>query len=178
MKYLEEWLDERKVDEVECLVPDMNGIPRADFTYSPPVPNCGGICEVVGTQTTPNGNTVNRNLLDVSDWSYNLIGMYENEAFSARLAYNWRSGYLDLFAPRGDHLYIEEARPMGRLDVSASFNLSENFTLFADATNILKTPFRSTLTRLDGPQGGTESQFPRFVRFNESTVSAGARFRF
>ena len=28
MKYLEEWLDERKVDEVECLVPDMNGIPR------------------------------------------------------------------------------------------------------------------------------------------------------
>ncbi len=28
MKYLEEWLDERKIDEVECLVPDMNGIPR------------------------------------------------------------------------------------------------------------------------------------------------------
>ena len=28
MKYLEEWLTERKVDEVECLVPDMNGIPR------------------------------------------------------------------------------------------------------------------------------------------------------
>ena len=151
---------------------------RADFTYSPAVPNCGSICEVVGTQASPAGNIVNRNLLDVSDWSYNLIGMYEDETFSARLAYNWRSGYLDLFAPRGDHLYIEEARALGRLDFSTSFNLSEHLTLFADATNILKTPFRSTLTRLDQPQGGTESQFPRFVRFNESTVSLGARFRF
>ena len=28
MKYLEDWLTERKVDEVECLVPDINGIPR------------------------------------------------------------------------------------------------------------------------------------------------------
>ena len=114
----------------------------------------------------------------MSDWSYNLIGMYENDAFSARVAYNWRSGYLDLFSSRGDHLYIEEAKGLGRLDVSASLNVLENLTLFADATNILKTPFRSTLTRLDPPDGGTESEFPRFVRFNESTVSLGARFRF
>jgi glutamine synthetase len=28
MKYLDEWIAERNVDEVECLVPDMNGIPR------------------------------------------------------------------------------------------------------------------------------------------------------
>ena len=28
MKYLDDWITERKVDEVECLVPDMNGIPR------------------------------------------------------------------------------------------------------------------------------------------------------
>ena len=151
---------------------------RADFSYSPSVPNCGNVCEIVGTQTNPAGNTVNRNLLDVSDWSYNLIGIYEQEGFSARLAYNWRSGYLDLFAPRGDHLYIEEARALGRLDFSTSFDVLENLTLFADATNILKTPFRSSLTRLDGPQGGTESTFPRFVRFNESTISVGARFRF
>ena len=151
---------------------------RADFTYSGPVRNCGNICEVVATQTNPVGNTVDRNLLDVSDWSYNLIGIYEQEGFSARLAYNWRSGYLDLFAARGDHLYIEEARPMGRLDFSTSLDILENLTIFGDATNILKTPFRSTLTRLDAPEGGTESVFPRFVRFNESTISVGARFRF
>ena len=28
MKYIDDWIGERKVDEVECLVPDMNGIPR------------------------------------------------------------------------------------------------------------------------------------------------------
>ena len=49
-------------------------------------------------------------------------------------------------------------------------------TKSVDWTNILKRPFRSTLTRTD--PNGTESTFPRFVRFNETTVSAGVRFRF
>src|ERR1043165_7113504 len=34
MKYLEDWLTERKVDEVECLVPDINGIPRGKILPS------------------------------------------------------------------------------------------------------------------------------------------------
>ncbi|HWT13131.1 MAG TPA: TonB-dependent receptor [Allosphingosinicella sp.] len=137
------------------------------------------------------GETVNRELVDVSPWSYNLIGMYEAGGFSARIAWNRRSGYLDLFAPRDNffdqgrvdrgepregHLYIENARPLSRLDLSASFDVMEHLTVFADWTNILKTPFRSTLTRID--PNGTESTFPRFVRFNETTVSVGARFRF
>jgi hypothetical protein len=49
-------------------------------------------------------------------------------------------------------------------------------TRSVDWTNILKRPFRSTLTRTD--PNGTESTFPRFVRFDETTVSAGVRFRF
>ncbi|HEX8645235.1 MAG TPA: TonB-dependent receptor [Allosphingosinicella sp.] len=140
-----------------------------------------------------NGETVNRDLVDVSPWTFNLIGMFETGGFSARIAWNRRSSYLDLFAPRDNyynpgnaanpsgprpgHLYIEEARPLSRLDLSASWDVLENFTVFADWTNILKTPFRSTLTRIDGDTG-TESTFPRFVRFNETTVSVGARFRF
>jgi iron complex outermembrane recepter protein len=138
-----------------------------------------------------NGETVNRRLVDVSPWSYNLIGMYESGGFTARLAWNRRDGYLDLFAPRDNffdasrvaaglprqgHLYIEEARPLSRLDFSMSYDVLDKLTLFADATNLLKTPFRSTLTRID--PDGTESTFPRFVRFNESTISLGARFRF
>lgn len=139
---------------------------RADFTY--------------------NGELVNRRLVDVASWTYNLIGMFESGGLSARLAWNRRSGYLDLFAPRDNffnpgntpdgHLYIEEARPQSRLDLSASYAVLDNLTIFADWTNILKEPFRSTLTRID--PNGTESTFPRFVRFNETTVSAGIRFRF
>jgi iron complex outermembrane receptor protein len=137
-----------------------------------------------------NGETVNRELVDVSRWTYNLIGMFESGGFSARVAWNRRSGYLDLFAPRDNyfngqraanaqregHLYIEEARPLSRLDFSTSWDVLENFTIFADWTNVLKTPFRSTLTRID--PNGTESTFPRFVRFNETTISVGARFHF
>ena len=122
------------------------------------------------------GTTINRELLDVSNWSYNLIGMYERGGFSARLAYNYRSGFLDLFQVRGDHIYIEEARPVGRLDFSTSYELFENLTVFADWTNILGRPFRSRLTRID--PDGTESTFPRFTRYEETTVSLGVRFRY
>src|SRR5262245_32971751 len=34
MKYLEDWMTEHKVDEVECLVPDINGIPRGKILPS------------------------------------------------------------------------------------------------------------------------------------------------
>jgi iron complex outermembrane recepter protein len=127
------------------------------------------------------GVTVNRQLVDIAKWSYNLIGMYENGGLSARLAWNHRGSFLDLFQDRGDHLYLENARPQGRLDFSVSYDVLEHLTLFADWTNILQQPFRSTLTRIDiGANGptGFEATFPRFVRFNETTVSLGARFRF
>jgi TonB-dependent receptor len=135
---------------------------------------------------TYNGEVVNRDLVDVSPWTYNLIGIFESGGVSARVAYNRRSGYLDLFVPRDGffnptganqgHLYIEEARPLSRLDASLSVDVTENFTFFADWTNILKTPFRSTLSRID--PDGTVSTFPRFVRYNETTASLGVRFRF
>jgi iron complex outermembrane receptor protein len=138
-----------------------------------------------------NGETVHRRLVDVSKWTYNLVGMFEGGGLSARLAYNHRSGFLDLFQPRDNyfnddgpggsrrpdgHLYTENAKPIGRLDLSASYTIFDNLTVFADWTNILKKPFRSTLTRTD--PNGTESTFPRFVRYEETTMSLGLRFRF
>jgi hypothetical protein len=48
--------------------------------------------------------------------------------------------------------------------------------VFADWTNILGKPFRSTLTRIE--PNGDEATYPRFVRYEETTVSAGIRFRF
>ncbi|WP_162806248.1 TonB-dependent receptor [Sphingosinicella terrae] len=134
---------------------------KADFTYDPGLPT---------------EETVNRSLLDVSDWTYNLIGMYEGHGLSVRLAYNWRSGYLDEYQRRGDHLYIEEARSVSRLDLSGSYDVFENLTVFADWTNILGDPFQNDLTRID--PDGTESTFPRIVRYEETTVSLGVRFRF
>lgn len=126
---------------------------------------------------------VNRELIGVSDWSYNVIGMFEADGISARLAYNWRSEFLLTSQRRGDHLYTEQADPVSRLDFSASYELFDNLTIFGDWTNILGDPFTSTLTRTDvafpnGAPTGFVATFPRVVRHEETTVSAGVRFRF
>ena len=126
---------------------------------------------------------VNRELLGVSKWSYNLVGIYEGGGLSARLAYNWRSSFPLTYQRRGDHLYTEEADPVSRLDLSLSYDIFENLTIFGDWTNILGDPFTSTLTRTDvtfpnGAPTGFTATFPRVVRYEESTVSLGVRFRF
>lgn len=135
----------------------------------------------------PSGNRridiVNRELLGVSDWSYNLIGIFESGGLSARLAYNWRSEFGLTYQRRGDHLYTEEADPVSRLDLSVSYDVTDNLTVFGDWTNILGEPFTSTLTRMDvvpvnQQRSGFVATFPRVVRYEETTVSMGVRFRF
>jgi TonB-dependent receptor len=127
--------------------------------------------------------TVNRPLLGVSHWSYNLIGIYEVGGVSARLAYNWRSSFPLTYQRRGDHLYTEKADPVGRLDLSVSYDLMDNITLFGDWTNMLGDGFISNLTRIDtapnnGAPTGFTATYPRLNRYEESTVSAGIRFHF
>ena len=64
--------------------------------------------------------------------------------------------------------------------MSSSFNVTEKFTLFFDWINILNSPFRSDIVRINYANAvptGSES-FPMVVRFNESVLSGGIRFRF
>jgi iron complex outermembrane recepter protein len=145
----------------------------ADFNYDAGV-NGQGQQQVV---------TVNRALEGVSPWSYNVVGIFESGGLSARLAYNWRDEFLITYQRRGDHLYLEEADPVSRLDLSVSYDIIENLTIFGDWTNILGDPFTSSLTRIDtapnnGAPTGFVATFPRVVRYEESTVSLGLRFRF
>jgi len=143
---------------------------KADFTYFE------GDVKLVST-------TVNRRLLGVSKWSYNLVGMYEGGGLSLRLAYNRRSSYLttyqrrDTGTPGSLNLYEEKVRPVSRLDLSSSYAVTSNVTLFADWTNILKQPFRSDLFRTQVATGEVV-YFPRAVRYEESIISAGVRFHF
>ncbi|HEX8365304.1 MAG TPA: TonB-dependent receptor [Allosphingosinicella sp.] len=129
---------------------------------------------------------------DVSDWTYNLVGMYERGGLTLRLAYNHRSGY-----PEGDlsqrieELHLPEAqrphytlqgrgRGQSRLDWSSSINVTSNFTFFFDWTNILSQPFRSNIERVNYQNGSVSSTelFPLVRRLNESVMTGGIRFRF
>ncbi len=147
---------------------------RSDFNYD----------DGLNPDGSPLIRTVNRELLFVSDWSANAAVFYEANGLYARLAYNWRSAFPLTYQRRGDHLYTEEADPVQRLDLSVSYDLMPAVTLFGDWTNILGDPFSSTLTRTNTvgnalpAAGAFSATYPRVVRYEESTLTVGVRFRF
>ena len=137
----------------------------------------------------PNATVINARIPDVSKWTYNLVAMYERGPLTARLSYNHRSNY-----PEGALSQRREGpgnapinftlqgrgRSSGRLDWSSSYIVNDNFTLFFDWTNILNIPFRSDIVRVDYNNAlpSNREVFPMVVRYNESVMSGGVRFRF
>ena len=122
---------------------------------------------------------------DVSKWTYNLVAMYEAHGLTARLAYNRRSGF-----PEGSiaddagsgNGFTRQGRgnPVSRLDWSSSYTITDNVTVFFDWTNILKKPFKSDIVWTNYTGGSVTSTeiFPMIVRYEESVMSGGIRFRF
>ncbi len=81
--------------------------------------------------------------------AFNLVGMYEKDGFSARLAYSWRSKYLITWGGNGfdpdfnDGAGGKARIPVynddyGQLDASISYTFLDNYTVSAEATNLLK----------------------------------------
>ena len=132
---------------------------QANFTY------------IDGEQVLPSAAnfTGGRNTLPgVSKYSFNLIGLYELGPTSVRLAYNYRSANVDGFGAPGVFTTVYSGA-VGRLDLSASYNLNDNVTLTVDATNLLRTPYHSYVK---------DPRYPRDVRWEASLLSAGVRCRF
>jgi iron complex outermembrane recepter protein len=133
---------------------------------------------------------ITRPLLFTSKWSYNIIGMFEHGPLSVRLAYNWRSPYWADWSERNDfssnglpYVLRQKIWPGGRLDLSASYNILDRFTLFADWTNILSNPSTSETVRIEptGPRFDPNAPtvtFPWQARYQERILSLGVRFRF
>jgi iron complex outermembrane receptor protein len=133
-------------------------------------------------ETHPNHAVLRARIPDVSKWTYNLVGMYERGGVTLRLAYNRRSGFAEADRAERDDFFTLQGRghAVSRLDWSSSYALNENITFFFDWTNILSNPFRSDIVRVNYP-GGVPSApeiFPMVVRFEESVMSGGIRFRF
>jgi outer membrane receptor protein involved in Fe transport len=119
---------------------------------------------------------------DVSKWTYNLVGMYEAHGLTLRLAYNYRNGFPEGgLSDRGGYTLQGRAHPVSRLDWSSSYALNEHLTVFFDWTNILGKPYKSDIVRTNYNNSGlvtSTEAFPMFVRFEESVLSGGVRFRF
>lgn len=73
-------------------------------------------------------------LVGLSD-SYNLVGFYENDKFEVRLAYNYRDKFLQSLDQGGvaEPTFVDD---YGQFDLSASYNLTDNVSIFFEGINL------------------------------------------
>jgi iron complex outermembrane receptor protein len=135
---------------------------QANYTYidskadiplpvqDPNVPTVGGAAPLDTDHSTYGQLPIDQ----LSKNSFNLVGMYEKGGFSARLAYSWRSKYLISWGGNGfdpDFNYCQgtstncgKARipvyndDYGQLDASIGYTFLDNYTITAEASNLLK----------------------------------------
>lgn len=112
---------------------------RQVFAHLPGVLSGLG-AQASGTYVESDANYANQvtgthyGLEGLSKWSYSLVGFYEKYGIQARLAYTWRSKFLQQANGRnGLPLYFAS---YGQLDASLSYDLTPNITLTADALNV------------------------------------------
>lgn len=100
--------------------------------------------------------------------SANLVGIYEDQHWSVRLAYNWRGQFLASVADNGkpNPAYVE---PYGQVDLSVGYNIDKNLSLSLEAINLtdqhMRTHGRTDQQVLTVTTGG-----PRYM--------LGARYKF
>lgn len=118
-----------------------------------------------------------------SDVVYNVGGYYEKYGLSMRLQYQKRSTWLDGIADdltdAGDTYWAAD----DELDFSIRYAISENFEIFADATNLLNQPGRrysepgNLLTATGTPTPTSTSQTIEWERFGRR-YGGGVRVTF
>ncbi|MEQ3528039.1 TonB-dependent receptor [Pseudoalteromonas sp. XMcav11-Q] len=130
-----------------------------------------------------NGNplTDNRNTFRVfgglplqgySDQNFNIIGMYEYEDISFRLAYTWRSEYL-LTLRESEEYVPAYAEASGMMDASLYYTINDHWKVGFEASNLLDT---ETKTKYQMDQAGTKTQALNFTTDRRFALSVRATF--
>jgi iron complex outermembrane recepter protein len=111
---------------------------------------------------------------NTSKWTYNANLLYEKGPISARLAYNYRTDWVNFYNNTENEAAVagEFTRATERLDFSAAVTPVDFLTITFDATNLTGVPFQNVRNFSD-----TQS-YPRDIRYEARTFSLGARFRF
>jgi outer membrane receptor protein involved in Fe transport len=110
----------------------------------------------------------------MSRLSYNIVGLYEKDDWSARLAYNWRSKFTQVYSDSSssDNPYRKDliAAPISSLDGSLSYKLTRQVTLNLTGTNLLNFKYRD--------YWDDENNFPRDVRSYDRTVGLSMNWKY
>ncbi len=85
-------------------------------------------------------------MLGASDWTYNVRGYYEDQKFSASVAYNYRNEYAYFFQGNGTNTPGNGARyfaAAGSVSASIGYRITDNISVHLDGNN-LNNPIRYT----------------------------------
>ncbi|WP_286232621.1 TonB-dependent receptor [Thalassotalea sediminis] len=109
-----------------------------------------------GSLEAPDGRNTFRQfsglpLVGYSDQNVNIVGMYEYEGISARLAYTWRSEYLLALRESTEFVPVY-SEAQGLMDFSIHYNISDNFKVGFEVSNVLG---ENTNTKYQQNQEGT-----------------------
>nr|WP_252730794.1 TonB-dependent receptor [Colwellia sp. E2M01] len=116
---------------------------------------------------------------DSSEHTINTVGFYENDDYSARLAYNWRSEYMIRELP--GFYGNREHQAYGTLDFSATWSATEYLDVTFEAVNILEEDsVQVGVASADNINVNPEfkEQYPAFSFEGEATFKMGVAVRF
>jgi iron complex outermembrane recepter protein len=102
---------------------------QANFTYTK-----GGMEGLDGKQT--------ETLPGMSKFSYNIVGLYEQGPWTARVAYTWRDKFVDTYNYRNLNPSFDLiVAPIKTLDASLSYKINENMTVTLDGVNLANSTY-------------------------------------
>jgi TonB-dependent receptor len=100
-----------------------------------------------GVTSSIDPNLEDKPFAGMSKLSYNVVVLYERDAFSGRLAYNWRSKFTQVYGDRPGNAGTSPARdliaaPMSTLDGSLSYKIAPNLSVNLTGTNLLNFKYQ------------------------------------
>ncbi|MEO7494826.1 MAG: TonB-dependent receptor, partial [Massilia sp.] len=106
--------------------------------------------------------------------SYNLVGLYERAGVSARLAYNWRSKFVQVYGDHPSNSGTAPARdliaaPLSSLDGSLSYKFTPNLSVNLTGTNLLNFQYVD--------YWDNQALYPRDTRRYDRTVGLSLNWR-
>lgn len=114
---------------------------------------------------------------DSSENTVNLVGYYEVDDYSVRLAYNWRSEYMIREAGfYGNRLHDD----FGTLDLSANYQVNDNITLTFEAVNLLgeDSVQLGNASSAANVKQELKNGYPAWSYTGEASFAFGVDFRF
>ncbi|MFC4701958.1 TonB-dependent receptor [Glaciecola siphonariae] len=107
-----------------------------------------------------------------SDQNVNIVGMYEKDDISFRLAYTWRSEYL-LTLRESEEFVPAYSKAQGMMDASLFYNINENLKVGLQVSNVLAT---DTETQYQQNQEGTKTDAFTFTTDRRYALTVRATF--